>query len=139
MASNETIAGPSVRTVPQLHDSSLLYCGESLGEHYDAWKTATESTLAKCTPKQKLILDQIKSPEAARAALLTVESQQKSPGSLMVISKIQRVLDAVKIFEDAMKIYSNIGATELCLLWGTLTFVIQVNHISTYECSYLFS
>lgn len=139
MSSNETIAGPSVRTVLQPYDSSLLYCGESLDGHYDAWKIATESTLSKCSPEQKLILDQIKSPEAARAALLTVESQQRSRRSSMVMNKVQRVLDAVKIFENAMKIYSNVGVIDLCLLWGTVTFVIQVNPISTPKCSCLLS
>lgn len=116
MSSNGSSAAPSVTSGSQSGGSSSLYRDENANGQHDAWKSATESTLAKCSPDQKLILSQIKTPEAARAALMTVELQQRSRRSQTVLGKIRRVLDAVKVFEDAMRIYSNAGMTELCLL-----------------------
>ena len=127
MSANGSIAKKSFDTNGHRAAGSPLLHGDysTIGLH-EAWTTARDSALAKCTPDQKLILNQIKSPGDARAALLNLESQRKSRRSATVTGKIQRVLDIVKVFEDAMKVYSNAGATELCLIWGSLTIVIQV-------------
>ena len=129
MSSNGISAQPSAASECQYGGSSSLSGDENADSQQDAWRSATESTLAKCSPDQKAILSQIRTSEAARAALLTVELQQRSRRSQMALGKIRRVLDAVKIFEDAMRVYSNAGLTELCLVWGSLTIVIQVQHI----------
>jgi hypothetical protein len=99
----------------------------------NSWENARASALAVCSPDQRSVLDQIKSPEAARAALLITESRKSPRKSSMIMKKIQRALDGVKVFEEAMKVYSNSGVGELCLLWGSLTLILQVCCIALWD------
>jgi hypothetical protein len=125
----------SSTTVSVARTSTGIQSGGSNGHmrgQLDAWKAATGFALAKCTPDQKVILQEINSPEAASATLLKAQLQKKSKRSAAVLEKVRLVLDGVKVFEDAMKVYSNAGVIELCLLWGSLTLVIQVSNAVIY-------
>lgn len=103
----------------------------------DAWEVAWQAAMDNYKPAQKLLLGQIKSPEDASSALLTARLHQESTKSFVIMNKIQRVLDGIKIFEDAMKIYSNCGVGELCLLWGSVTLVLQVHSKSSFVVAFL--
>lgn len=84
----------------------------------------------RCSPSQRKLIEESTGAEDGLARLTRLEARQAHRLSLRCVQKVGPFLDALQLYDGAMKTYCNRGMGELALLWGSVSLIIEVSNIA---------